>query len=48
MPKAKEYKYNSRTELERLKQMRQLGVTLSKLHQIGVFHRDIKPANILY
>lgn len=48
MPKAKEYKYNRRTELERLKQMRQLGVTLSKLHQVGVFHRDIKPANILY
>jgi len=48
MPKAKEYKYNRRAELERLKQMKQLGVTLSKLHQIGVFHRDIKPANILY
>lgn len=49
MPKAKEYKYNrSGAELEKLKQMRRVGVTLSKLHKIGVFHRDIKPANILY
>lgn len=49
MPKAKEYKYTRRgLELERLKQMRWMGVTLSKLHKSGVFHRDIKPANILY
>ena len=49
MPKAKEYKYNrSGAELEKLKQMRQMGVTLSKLHKNGLFHRDIKPANILY
>lgn len=49
MPKAKEYKYSRRgLELERLKQMCRMGVTLSKLHKNGVYHRDIKPANILY
>lgn len=49
MPKAKECKYLWHIEsIIKLKYLRKLGETLSKLHKMGVYHRDIKPENILF
>lgn len=49
MPKAKECKYLWHIEsIIKLKYLRELGETLSKLHKMGVYHRDIKPENILF
>ena len=49
MPKAKECKYLWHIEsIVKLKYLRELGETLSKLHKMGVYHRDIKPENILF
>lgn len=48
MPKAYVYKFSERSDLENLKQLLCVGMTISKLHALGYAHRDIKPDNILF
>lgn len=47
MPMAQMYNPQKYSVLEKLEQVRQIGICIRQLHRMGFAHRDIKPQNLL-
>lgn len=47
MPMAEMYNPGKYSVLEKLEQVRRIGICISQLHRMGFAHRDIKPGNLL-